>query len=155
MGWPTLTTDCDGNRDPNKWIGNKKIISLCKVETQELFGVTITCIERLKKELRDYVGKPTEDQLLAMAINPFIVSWGFEELECQVELFKEVATDPLDKALVMDYRAEAKKVLVAAEREICSELVDSEGPPANDSGSDTNADKSKESKISKMRKEKL
>ena len=94
------------------------------MEEEELFGVTTTCLGRLKKELRDYVGKPTEDQLLAMAINPFVVSWGFEELECQAELLKDIATDPNDKALVMDYRTGAKKALIATVRDICSELVD-------------------------------
>ena len=153
MGCPKLATDLDKNTNKEKWTGNKKTITLVKTATDELYGVTGTCLLRLKTELRGYVGKPSEDQLLAMAVNPFIVSWGFQELECQAEMLKEVAEEEEDLALAMDFRSEAKKALIKAVRLICSELVEDYSAD-NDNSSEIEDDRN-DSKMTKIWKKKL
>ena len=157
MGCPTLPVDQENLNKENgnvKWTGNKKTITLVKISTDELFKVTTTCLRRLKTELRGYCGKPSKDQLLAMAVNPFIVSWGFQELECQAEILKEVAEDEEDKELAIDFRLEAKKILVEAVRELCSELVGETVSGGDESNNDV-VDNNNDSLITKMRKKKL
>ena len=91
--------------------------------------------------------------MLAMAVNPFIVSWGFQELECQAEMLKEVAEEEEDLALAIDFRSEAKKALVKAVRLICSELVEDYSAD-NDNSSEIEDDRN-DSKMTKIRKKKL
>ena len=52
-------------------------IGMERTPKKDLYSVASTCVTRLIKELKYYFGTPNDDQLLAMAVNPFVASWGF------------------------------------------------------------------------------
>ena len=74
-------------------------------------NIASTCVTRPIKELNHYSGTPTKDQLLAMAVNPFVVSWGFSELEIRSSLLKLVDPNGDNENLKLQHRELANEVL--------------------------------------------
>ena len=85
---PNASTQWDGNArfPPRDFMGTpirkgrgdfelkatKQKIGMMRIPKANLNSIATKTVERVVRELKQYAGKPTEDQLLAMACNPFL-----------------------------------------------------------------------------------
>ena len=99
---------------------------------KDLYSVASTTVTRLIKELKYYSGTPNDDQLLAMAVNPFVASWGFSELETRSSLLELVDAEGNHEDLKLQHRDLAKEKLREVIKDICSEIIGGSGDGAQD-----------------------